>query len=120
VALGAAILVNGAGERTTAPVYEYSAEHGGMIFRPIAIPDPPAQMFIELRATGIRGGEGHVLTVGGVEIPVIAVRPDPELAGVDVIEAGPLPAVLKEKPGEVPVQVSVWGKASNTVRIGVF
>ncbi len=84
---------------------------------PIAPPAAGEQVFLELFGTGMRGvSQGAAATVGGVSVPVLGPVAQPQFAGLDQANLGPVTAELAGR-GEVSVILTVDGKAANTVTV---
>jgi uncharacterized protein (TIGR03437 family) len=74
-----------------------------------------APVFLELFATGIRGGSSVTATIGGQSVPVQYAGIQPQFPGLDQVN---LPLILNLRgAGLVDVVVTVDGKASNPVQV---
>jgi uncharacterized protein (TIGR03437 family) len=75
------------------------------------------QVYLILYGTGMRLANGSVsASVGGVPVPVEGIAAQPQYAGLDQVNLGPLPHSLVGR-GAAEVVVSVNGSASNTVSV---
>ena len=74
------------------------------------------QAFLILCGTGIRRAAASTAQIAGEAISIRAVIPQPGIAGVDLVEAGPLPRSLVGR-GEVTVTVTADGVQSNEVTV---
>ena len=72
--------------------------------------------YLILCGTGIRRAGAVTATVGGRAVAVRRFGPDAEIAGIDLVEAGPLPRELAGG-GEVAVSVAADGVTSNVVTV---
>ncbi|MEP7363585.1 MAG: hypothetical protein ABI972_10045 [Acidobacteriota bacterium] len=116
VAVGQAVTVSEGGARS-ADLSRYDAELKRWESVPVELV-PASGAFLRLYGTGIRGAANLAavsLRVGEQSVPVTRAGPS-GTAGIDLIEAGPLPQSLSGK-GEVPVILTVEGKAANSLTI---
>jgi uncharacterized protein (TIGR03437 family) len=86
--------------------------------QPFDVNEPGAQFYLILFGTGLRGPRTQLrATVGTLPVPVIYAGPQGDLAGLDQVNLGPLPAALALKLGEFDVRLTLDGATSNTVTI---
>jgi uncharacterized protein (TIGR03437 family) len=103
--------------------YESLATLSGEHFEPAAIDlgPPGEQVYLVLYGTGLGAlttPDNVTLTVGGVPVPVLYAGPQNQFAGLDQINAGPLPRSLEGR-GEVEIVLAVGGKTSNRVKVQI-
>jgi len=123
VAAAFALRVDRSGNQTVEPIFEFNQELGRIVFRPIPLNPDLDEVHLLLFGTGIRGRgslDSVRATVGGVEVPVSYAGPQGGFDGLDQVNIGPLPAVLKENPGEFDIEINVDGILVNVVKVGIF
>jgi uncharacterized protein (TIGR03437 family) len=88
---------------------------------PIGSIGAESETYIGLFGTGMRG-HGNLdpvsATVGGEPVAVLFAGAQPEYAGLDQINLGPLPRSLAGR-GEVEIVVTISGKQSNAVTVNI-
>ncbi len=115
IAAVTAIRVNA--DQTQSPLELFRCTGSGCVGTPVDVTSGP--VFLSLFGTGIRGRSsiaGVRCTVGGVDLPILfaGAQGAPGLDQVNV----ELPASLRGR-GEVPVVLTVDGKAANTVTLTI-
>jgi uncharacterized protein (TIGR03437 family) len=86
---------------------------------PIDIGEDP--VYLLLFGTGIRGIRDLAavdLRAGGINVPVLFAGPQGSFEGLDQVNAGPLPSILRGR-GELELMLTVGGKPANIVTIAV-
>jgi uncharacterized protein (TIGR03437 family) len=120
VAAGTSLRLSSSGSNPAQPLSVIDAASG--LWRPVPIAiDAAAPAYLSLYGTGIRNRPalaGVTATIGGQSAPILYAGPQSDLAGLDQINIGPLPASLKGR-GELDVVLSIDGVEANTVRIAV-
>ncbi len=106
---------------TAEPVREPLAaqSQGAFLSVPLEFGPESDRLYLSLEATGVRrasAGTPVSVTVDGQAVPVQSYGSNPDLPGLDRIEAGPLPRSLAGR-GQVDVVVSAGGQTANVVRI---
>ncbi len=90
------------------------ARTSGAISRtPIAL--SPGQVYLSLYGTGFRHATKLQARSGNTAVPILAMAPSPEYAGLDQLALGPLPLELAGK-GEVDIVVTADGANSNAAK----
>ncbi len=87
---------------------------------PIEFGPEPAELFLALYGTGIRGStaaEPVLVTIGGEPAEVVFAGPHPTLAGVDQVNVK-VPRKLAGR-GAVDVVLSVGAQSANTVTVAI-
>lgn len=78
-----------------------------------------AAVYLLLFGTGMRGfSQTASVTVGGVTVPLAGPVAQPEYAGLDQVNVGPLPGSLAGR-GNVPVILTVDGSTANAVTVSI-
>jgi uncharacterized protein (TIGR03437 family) len=72
------------------------------------------EVYLVLYGTGFRNATDVAVTVNGIEVPVTYSGEQSEYAGLDQLNAGPLPASLAGA-GVVEIKMTAGGRTSNTV-----
>jgi uncharacterized protein (TIGR03437 family) len=76
-------------------------------------------VYVLLFGTGIRNLKTTAAAkVGGMAVPVLAVAPQPQYAGLDQVTLGPLPRSLAGK-GAVDIELTVDGVVTNLVTMSI-
>jgi uncharacterized protein (TIGR03437 family) len=115
VAAGTCLRVSADGSRTEDWMFDPPSRKAV----PIDLGPSGDQIYLSLFGTGIRGFRSAVgATVGGRDVPVIGAAAQPQFAGVDQVNIGPLPRNLAGR-GEVDIVISVDGKRANVVTVAV-
>jgi uncharacterized protein (TIGR03437 family) len=116
---------NARGEGVAAAVYIRVFPAGdrasGLIFDPASLAPVPldlasGDLYLTLYGTGFRAARAATAQVGGVPVPVLGFAAQPEFAGLDQINLGPLPASLAGR-ANAPIVLSFDGKSTNTVTV---
>ena len=72
-----------------------------------------------LFGTGERGFTSQIAaSVGSEDVPVLAAVPQGQFVGLDQINIGPLPRMLRGL-GEIEIPITADGKQSNAVTVNV-
>jgi len=108
------------GSRVYEPVTQFDSEQNRFVAVPIEVSNTAEQVFLLLSGTGIRNHSGLAnvrAKVGGENAEVTFAGSQGILPGVDQVNLRLLP-VLRRR-GEVSVELSVDGRAANSVRIKI-
>jgi uncharacterized protein (TIGR03437 family) len=117
-AAGQFLRVSADGVRTVELVAQFDHTQDRWVTRPFDLGSPADQIYLLLYGTGIRGRSSLSavsLTVGGYTVPVLYAGPQGQYAGLDQINAGPLPRV--EGQGELSAVLTVEGKPANAATV---
>ena len=117
VAAGFALRVRPNGSQVTELLFRFDEDSGRFEAAPTAFGPEDESLFLVLFGTGFRAHSGLSnveLALNGQTVPLLFAGPQPEFAGLDQADAGPLPRSLAGA-GLVQVRLSVEGKVSNTV-----
>jgi len=106
-------LVRADNSRESGFTFEFDAGQGASVAVPIPLGAEGDQLFLTLFGTGIRNATTVRVLVDGVEVPVLFSGPQPDFAGLDQINIGPLPRDLAGKSVTIVLQTS--GRQANTV-----
>jgi uncharacterized protein (TIGR03437 family) len=109
------------GAQTYSLAATYNSALQSFELEPVNVSTPGSSVYLILYGTGIRNASSLAAvqaTVDGVSVPVQFAGAQPDYAGEDQINVGPLPASLAGS-GTVNVALSVNGSASNTVQIAI-
>lgn len=106
------IRVSSGGARSAENVYQLDANNN-VVARPITFGTSGDQLYLTIYGTGFKNGKNATMTVGGQSVPVSYVGAQGSLAGLDQINAGPLPQSLAGQ-GQAKVVISVDGSSANT------
>jgi uncharacterized protein (TIGR03437 family) len=98
----------------------------GTVFDPVTVAPLPldvraesGELYLLLFGTGLRNFAGDVsASIGGTNISVLAVVPQPEFPGLDQVNLGPIPASLAGR-GNVTVVLRVDGLETNPVTVTI-
>jgi uncharacterized protein (TIGR03437 family) len=121
VAAAVAVRALADGSQSSQIIFTCGPEPGSCVPAPVVLGGETEQVYLLLFGTGIRrrGSLTEVdVTVGGVSVPVLFAGAHPELAGLDQINAGPLPRSLAGR-GQVNIVLTVDEKTANTVTMAV-
>jgi uncharacterized protein (TIGR03437 family) len=117
VASAVAVRIDGAGRQSPVDVFQCGST-GGCTAKPIDLGPATDQVILELFGTGIRGyRSGVTATIGGQAADVLAAVAQGQFAGLDQVNVR-LPRSLIGR-GEVPVVLTVDGKAANQVTVSI-
>ena len=110
--LGAAnvLRVSASGTQSFDTVYQLDAGNN-VVPKPISFGTD--QVYVQFFGTGMKNAQKATVTIGGQTIPVLYAGAQGTLAGLDQINAGPLPASLAGQ-GKLKVTVNVDGVVANT------
>jgi len=107
------------GSRTTANLFRCGTTPDSCVPDPIDLGPDGDQVYLLLFGTGIRGFiQSITASVGGVRVPVLGAVPQPEFAGMDQVNIGPLPRSLPGA-GTLDIVLTVDGRRSNPVSISI-
>ena len=99
-------------------LFDENAAVGATTPAPVSLGEEGEQVYLILFGTGIRNYQRNVkVQVGGLDVPAVAVA-QPQFAGLDQINVGPLPRALAGR-GEVSVSVVVDGVTANTLIVNI-
>ena len=118
-AAGQFFRVSADGVRTVEPVAQFDQTQNKWVTRPLELGPATDQIYLVLYGTGIRGARSVsvvTLTVGGVTVPVLYAGPQGQYAGLDQVNAGPLPHSFEGR-GEINAALTVDGKLANAVTV---
>ena len=93
--------------------FEFDAGQGASVAVPIPLGAEGDQLFLTLFGTGIRNATTVRVSVDGAEVPVLFSGPQPDFAGLDQVNIGPLPRNLAGK--TVTIVLTTSGRQANTV-----
>jgi uncharacterized protein (TIGR03437 family) len=113
LAAAIALRINVSGTQSYDPASRL--ENGKRVPNPIDL--GLGDVYLLLFGSGFRSNTGNVrLTIGGVEIPKLFAGAAPGFAGLDQVNAGPLPRSLAGR-GLVDVVLTVDGRVANVLQI---
>ena len=104
------------GTETREPAFARDPETGTYAAVALGLGGDEDQAFLVLCGTGMRRAAASSAQIGGEAVSIRAISPQPGSAGVDLVEAGPLPRSLAGR-GEVTVTVTADGVRSNEVTV---
>jgi trimeric autotransporter adhesin len=117
VASALAVRVDAAGQQSIVDVFQCGTT-GGCTAKPIDLGPATDQVILELFGTGIRGyRSGVAATIGGQTAEVLAAVAQGQFAGLDQVNVR-IPRTLVGR-GEVPIVLTVDGKAANQVTVNI-
>jgi uncharacterized protein (TIGR03437 family) len=110
--------VGSGGVRSSSLTFQYDTATRRNVAVPINLGPETDQVYVVLYGTGIRGSSSDrvIVTIDGERMPVIYAGVQPEFAGLDQINVGPLPRRLIGR-GVVPVIVEIDGRLSSAVTL---
>lgn len=108
-------LVRADNSRESGFTFEFDAAQGASVAVPVPLGAEGDGLYLTLFGTGIRNANTVRVLVDGVEVPVLFSGPQPDFAGLDQINIGPLPRSLAGK--TVMIRLETGGRASNLVTI---
>jgi len=116
VAAGFAVRVKADGSQLSEPLFRFDEAGGRFEAAPIEFGPEEESLFLVLFGTGLRGHSGLnlALTLNGQPMPISFAGPQSEFAGLDQLNAGPLPTTLAGT-GIIQVRLSAGDSISNTV-----
>jgi uncharacterized protein (TIGR03437 family) len=120
VAAGFAIRVRGDGSQVAEPLFVFDSGQGLFVTSPISHGPETESLYLMLFGTGLRGHAGLEtveLTVGGEPVPVQYAGDQLQFAGLDQLNAGPLPRTLS---GVLDAVLTVDGATANTLTLELF
>ena len=88
------------------------------IFPAPALVNAGGALYLEIYGTGFDAAGQVTVTVNGQSVPVLFAGPHPQFAGLDQVNAGPLPATLLGA-GTVDVVVKIDGQPANSVTVTI-
>lgn len=107
------------GQRTADFTFRTDQPAGSRANIPLDLGSEGDQLFLIFYGTGIRAlSQSVTATIGGVNLPVLAAVAQGEFAGLDQINAGPVPRTVAGR-GELDVVFTVDGRRANTVRVNI-
>lgn len=110
----AAALVDIGGSQVHPKIYQVDSSNN-ILALPLALTSSE-QFYLELYGTGIRASTNVMVTVGGLNVPVIFVGPAPGYEGLDQVNIGPLPSSLAGR-GSVDIILTANDQPANTVSV---
>jgi uncharacterized protein (TIGR03437 family) len=120
VAAGVVVRVKAGGSQVFEPVARFDPTQNKFVTEPIDLGPESDRVFLILYGTGIRfqsSLSAVTVRVGGVDTPVLFAGAAPGFVGLDQINVL-LPRSLMGR-GEVDVELTVDGKAANTVKVNI-
>ena len=112
-----AVLVKGDGTQTSAPVFQCGSAAGNCVVTPLDLGAATDQLVLLLFGTGMRGVKQQATaTIGGTPVSVAGPLAQGQYAGLDQVNLGPIPRSLAGR-GELVIQITVDGKAANSVTV---
>jgi uncharacterized protein (TIGR03437 family) len=115
-----ALRVRADGTQSAEPVFKCGTLAGSCFAAPLSLGAVTDQVILLLFGTGMRGLSGPAaasVVIGGETAEVLGVAPQGEYAGLDQVNVR-LPRSLVGR-GEVPLVLTVDGRAANTVTVNV-
>jgi uncharacterized protein (TIGR03437 family) len=103
--------------QTVEPVYQFDASNN-VLARPIDLGAAGDSLYLSLFGTGIRNAKGVTVTVGGQNVPVLDWGAQGIFAGVDQVNAGPLPRSLAGA-GKVNIVLTADGQTASPVELEI-
>jgi uncharacterized protein (TIGR03437 family) len=119
VAAAVATRVKADGSQSSEVVFQCVAGPGTCVAKPIDLGAAGDRVYLLLFGTGIRGRSGLPavrLTLDGANVPVDYAGAQSEFAGLDQVNAGPIPRSFAGR-GETAVELTVDAKPANIVTI---
>ena len=113
--------VSGSGQRSDVEVFRYDTAKAQFSSVPIDLGAATDQVYLSLYGTGFRGFSSTSAlsaSIAGAPVPVLGAAAQPQYAGLDQINIGPLPRNLAGK-GNTNLVLRVDGKGSNTVTVSI-
>jgi uncharacterized protein (TIGR03437 family) len=107
------LVVNTDGSQTFQNVYQTDAANNLI---PLPIDLTVGQVYLELFGTGIRNGKNVRVAVGGQQVPVLSAGSQGVFLGLDQVNIGPLPSLLRGA-GQVGIVLTADGQTANTVNV---
>ena len=104
------------GTQTREPAFVRDPETASYIAVALDLGSAEDQAWLVLCGTGFLWATASSAQVGGEAVPIRAIWPQPGVAGVNLVEAGPLPRSLAGR-GEVAVTLTADGVQSNEVTV---
>ncbi len=121
VAAAVALRVAAGGAQESRIIFRCGAAAGSCVPAAIDLGNETDQVYLLLFGTGIRGRSSVAaitLTAGGETVPVLGAAAQGDFAGLDQVNAGPLPRTLTGR-GAIDLVLTVDGKRANTVTMSV-
>jgi len=112
--------IDASGQRTDVPVFTYNTTQKAFVAAPIDLGATTDQVYLSIYGTGIRGFgslSNISATIGGKAIPVIGAAAQPQYAGLDQVNIGPLPRTLAS--GSASLLLKVNSASANTVTLSI-
>jgi uncharacterized protein (TIGR03437 family) len=97
------------------------ARTSGLLFDPATLlPEPLSlsggDVYLTLFGTGLRGASSVQATIGGTSVPVLGFAAQPEFAGLDQVNVGPVPRSLAGR-ANAEIVLTANGVRANTVTV---
>lgn len=111
--------ITASGVRSSQPAFQFDNALRKSVATPINLGAESDQVFVVLYGTGIRGinaASRVIVTIDGEPVPVLYAGAQPNFAGLDQVNVGPLPRKLLGR-GVVPVVLDIDGRLSNIVTL---
>ena len=119
VAAALAERIGPGGTQSTAAVFQCSQTAGSCSGVPIDLSAADEQVVLSLFGTGMRCGSGRATaTIGGTAVNVTGPIAQPQYAGLDQVNLGPLPRTLAAR-GEVDILLTIAGKKANAGTVNI-
>ena len=117
LAAASVVRVKAGQAQTVEPVYQFDASNN-VLARPIDLGAAGDAVYLTLFGTGIRNAKGVTVTVGGQNVPVLDSGAQGTFAGVDQVNAGPLPRSLAGA-GKVNIVLMADGQTASPVELEI-
>ena len=104
------------GTQTTGLLFDPAKPVGSRVAVPVDLGASADPVYLSLYGMGFRNATQATATVGGLNVPVLALAAVPQFTGEDIVNIGPLPRSLAGT-GEVNVVLRFDGKLTNSVTV---
>jgi len=108
-------LVRADGSRESGFTFEFDAGQSASVATPIPLGAEGDELYLTLFGTGLRNASTMRVTIDGQDVPVLFFGAQPDFAGLDQINVGPIPRELAGR--TVTVQAASQGRGSNNLTI---
>ena len=113
--------IDASGLRTDVPVFTYNSTQKQYVAASIDLGAATDQVYLSIYGTGIRGFANLTsisATIGGKSVPVLGAAAQPQYAGLDQVNIGPLPRTLAGS-GSVSLLLRINNVNSNSVTLNI-